>query len=110
MKVKVGDKLPDAKVFLLEKDPKEVSIKKIINGEKTILFGLPGAFTPTCSEKHLPSFINASKEIKKNGIKKVICISINDPYVMDAWRKNQNLENQVILLADVQGELSLIHI
>jgi len=70
MKVKVGDKLPDAKVFLLEKDPKEVSIKKIINGEKTILFGLPGAFTPTCSGKHLPSFINASEEIKKRGIKK----------------------------------------
>ena len=60
MKVKVGDKLPDAKVFLLEKDPKEVSIKEIINSEKTILFGLPGAFTPTCYEKHLPSFINAS--------------------------------------------------
>ena len=65
MKVKVGDKLPDAKVFLLEKDPKEVSVKKIINGEKSILFGLPGAFTPTCSGKHLPSFINASEEIKK---------------------------------------------
>ena len=95
MKVKVGDKLPDAKVFLLEKDLKEVSIKKIINGEKTILFGLPGAFTPTCSEKHLPSFINASEEIKKNGIKKVICISINDPYVMDAWGKNQNLEKSI---------------
>jgi len=106
MKVKVGDKLPDAKVFLLEKDPKEVSVKKIINGEKTILFGLPGAFTPTCSGKHLPSFINASEEIKKNGIKKVICISINDPFVMDAWGKSQNLKNQIILLADVQGEFT----
>ncbi len=100
MKVKVGDKLPDAKVFLLEKDPKEVSVKKIINGEKTILFGLPGAFTPTCSEKHLPSFINASKEIKKNGIKKVICISINDPYVMDAWGEANNVGRNITMLAD----------
>ena len=106
MKVKVGDKLPDAKVFLLEKDPKEVSVKKIINGEKTILFGLPGAFTPTCSEKHLPSFINASEEIKKKGIKKVICISVNDPYVMDGWGKSQNLKDQIILLADAEGEFT----
>ena len=60
MKVKIGDKLPDAKVFIFETDPKEVSIKEIIDGKKTILFGLPGAFTPTCSQKHLPGFINAS--------------------------------------------------
>ena len=60
MKVKIGDKLPDAKVFIFETSPKEVSIKKIIAGGKTILFGLPGAFTPTCSQKHLPGFINAS--------------------------------------------------
>ena len=106
MKVKIGDKLPDAKVFLLEKDPKEASIKEIINSEKTIIFGLPGAFTPTCSGKHLPSFINASEEIKKRGIKKVICISINDPFVMDAWGKSQNLKDQIILLADVQGEFT----
>ena len=54
MKIKKGDKLPDAKVFVLEKDPKEISIKSIIGDEKIILFGLPGAFTPTCSAKHLP--------------------------------------------------------
>ena len=106
MKIKIGDKLPDAKVFMFKTDPKEVSIKEIIAGKKTILFGLPGAFTPTCSQKHLPGFINASEEIKKNGIKKDICISIYDPYVRNAWGKSQNLENQIILLADVRGEFT----
>ncbi len=106
MKIKVGDKLPDAKVFMFKTDPKEVSIKEIIAGKKTILFGLPGAFTPTCSQKHLPGFINASKKLEEKGIENVICISVNDPFVMDAWRKSQNLENQIILLADVQGEFT----
>ena len=106
MKIKVGDKLPDAKVFMFKTDPKEVSIKEIIAGKKTILFGLPGAFTPTCSVKHLPSFINASKKIKEKGIKKIICISVNDPYVMDAWGKNQNIEDKIMLLSDVRAEFT----
>ena len=67
MKIKEGEKLPDAKVFILNKDPKEISLKQIIGDDKVILFGLPGAFTPTCSGKHLPSFIKASEEIKKKG-------------------------------------------
>ena len=70
MKLIKGDRLPDAKVFVLEKDPKEVSIKEIIGEDKVIIFGLPGAFTPTCSVKHLPGFINATEEIKKKGVKK----------------------------------------
>ena len=106
MKIKTGDKLPDANVFVLDKDPKQISIKKIIAGEKAILFGLPGAFTPTCSEKHLPGFIKASGKIKEIGIKKILCISVNDPYVMDAWGKSQNLKDQIILLSDVKGEFT----
>ena len=65
MKIKERDKLPDAKVFILDKDPKEVSIKQIIGDEKTILFGLPGAFTPTCSTKHLPGFAMVTDKLKK---------------------------------------------
>ena len=85
MKIKEGDQLPDAKVFILDKDPKEISLKQIIGDDKVILFGLPGAFTPTCSAKHLPGFINATDQLKKKNIKKVICISVNDPFVMIAW-------------------------
>ena len=106
MKIKIGDSLPDANVFVLEKEPKQKTIKEIVANEKTILFGLPGAFTPTCSVKHLPSFINASKIIKEKGIKKIICISVNDPYVMDAWGKSQNIEDEIILLSDVKAEFT----
>ena len=87
MKIKKGDKLPDVKVFILEKDPKEVSIKEIVGNEKVILFGLPGAFTPTCSTKHLPGYVFAIDQLKEKGIKKVVCISVNDPFVMNAWGK-----------------------
>jgi len=106
MKVKEGDKLPDAKVFVLEKDPKEVSIKEIIENDKAILFGLPGAFTPTCSAKHLPGFVIASDQLKAKNIKKIICISINDPFVMDAWGKAHNVQNKVIMLGDSKGEFT----
>ena len=106
MKIKKGDKLPDAKVFILDIDPKEVSIKQIIGDEKTILFGLPGAFTPTCSTKHLPGFALATDQLREKDIKKVVCLSVNDPFVMDAWGKSQNLKNQITLLADVQGEFT----
>ena len=106
MKLKKGDKLPDAKVFILDKDPKEISIKQIIREEKVILFGLPGAFTPTCSVKHLPGFMKSTEELKKKGIKKVICISINDPFVMDAWGKAHNVENKILMLGDSMGNFT----
>ena len=106
MKVKIGDRLPDAKVFIFETDPKEVSIKEIIDEKKRILFGVPGAFTPTCSQKHLPGFINASQKLKEKGIKNVFCISVNDPFVMNAWGKSQNLNGEITLLADVKAEFT----
>ena len=106
MKIKEGEKLPDAKVFVLEKDPKELSIIDIIGNDRVIIFGLPGAFTPTCSAKHLPGFVLATDELKEKKIKKVICISVNDPFVMDAWGKSQKLNDEIILLADVKGEFT----
>ena len=106
MKIKKGDKLPDAKVFVLEKDPKEVSIKEIVGDEKVILFGLPGAFTPTCSAKHLPGFIIAIDQLKKKGIKKVVCISVNDPFVMDAWGKTHNVQDKILMVGDSKGDFT----
>ena len=106
MKIKKGDKLPDAKVFILEKDPKEVSIKKIVGNEKVILFGLPGAFTPTCSAKHLPGFIIAIDQLKKKGIKKVVCISVNDPFVMNAWGKTHNVQDKILMVGDSKGDFT----
>ena len=106
MKIKKGDKLPDAKVFILEKDPKEVSIKQIVGDEKVILFGLPGAFTPTCSTKHLPGFVLAIDQLKKKGINKVVCISINDPFVMDAWGKIHNVQDKILMVGDSKGNFT----
>ena len=106
MNIKKGDKLPDAKVFILEKDPKEVSIKEIVGNEKVILFGLPGAFTPTCSAKHLPGFIIAIDQLKKKGIKKVVCISVNDPFVMDAWGKTHNVQDKILMVGDSKGDFT----
>jgi len=106
MKIKEGDKLPDATVVILEKDHKEISTSKILNKDKVILFGLPGAFTPTCSNKHLPSFLKSAEELKKKNIKKVFCISVNDPFVMDAWGRSYSLKDQITLLADVNGNFT----
>ena len=106
MKIKEGDKLPDAKVVILETEHKEITTSKILNKDKVILFGLPGAFTPTCSNKHLPSFLKSAEELKEKNIKKVFCISVNDPFVMDAWGKSYSLKDQIILLADVNGNFT----
>ena len=106
MKIKEGEKLPDSKVFILEKQHKEISTNEILNKGKVILFGLPGAFTPTCSNKHLPSFLQSKEQLKKKNIEKVFCISVNDPFVMEAWGKSFNLNNQLILLADVRGDFT----
>ena len=106
MKIKKGDKLPDATVFVLEKDPKEVSVKEIVGDRKVILFGLPGAFTPTCSAKHLPGFVLATNQIKNKGIEKVVCISVNDPFVMDAWGRTHNVQDKILMVGDSRGEFT----
>ena len=106
MKLIKGDRLPDAKVFIFDNDPKEVSIKEIIGEDKVIIFGLPGAFTPTCSAKHLPSFVNSMDKAKIKGITKVICVSVNDPYVMDAWGKSYNSSEKITMLGDSRGEFT----
>jgi peroxiredoxin (alkyl hydroperoxide reductase subunit C) len=107
MRIKEGEKIPNSKVFVLSKEgPEEVSLGDFIGEDKVILFGLPGAFTPTCSVKHLPSFVNSMDKVKKKGITKVICISINDPYVMDAWGKSYNALGKIIMVGDSRGEFT----
>ncbi len=106
MKIKRGEVLPDAKVFILEKDPKQISIKEIVGDNKVILFGLPGAFTPTCSAKHLPGFMKATDQLREKNIKKVICVSVNDPFVMNAWGKTHNVENKILMVADYKADFT----
>ena len=110
MKIKEGDKLPDAKVFIIDIDKeyehKEISTGDILNKDKIIIFGLPGAFTTGCSKKHLPSFLESTEKLKEKNIRKVFCISINDPFVMEAWGKSYNLKDEITLLADVKGDFT----
>ena len=110
MNIKEGDKLPNAKVFIIdmnkEYEHKEISTDEILSKDKIILFGLPGAFTPGCSKKHLPSFLESVEKLKEKKIKKVFCISINDPFVMEAWGKNYNLKDELTLLADAKGDFT----
>ena len=107
MKIKEGEKIPNSKVFILSEEvPKEISLGDFIGGDKVILFGVPGAFTPTCSAKHLPSFVNSMDKVIKKGIIKVICISVNDPYVMDAWGKSYNAHGKITMLGDSRGEFT----
>ena len=106
MNLKKGDKLPDAKVFIFDENPKEISIKQIVADDRVIIFGLPGAFTPTCSAKHLPGFIREEDQLREKNIKKVICISVNDPFVMDAWGKANNVQNKIIMVADFKADFT----
>ena len=101
MKININDQLPEAEVFrLINGDPKKISISDLLKNKKTILFGLPGAYTSVCSAKHLPGYVNNIDKFKSKGVDQIICISVNDPFVMDAWGKANNVSDKIIMLAD----------
>jgi len=100
-----GDMLPSVEVD--EGKPGEgVNVLELFKGKKGILFAVPGAFTPTCSEKHLPGFIEGAEELKAAGAEVIACVSVNDPFVMAAWGKQQAAEGKVRMLADSKLELT----
>jgi len=101
MTIKVGDKIPSAKLMQATTDgPQEVSTDEFFGGKTVVLFGVPGAFTPTCSAKHLPDFVNHAAELKAKGVDVVACIAVNDVFVMGAWGKDQGVDGKVAMLAD----------
>jgi peroxiredoxin len=107
MAIKVGDKIPAAKLQIKTKDGVQTkTTDEIFGGKKVVLFALPGAFTPTCSAKHLPGFVNNHQALKSKGIDSVACLSVNDAFVMDAWGKDQGVEDKVMMLADGNGEFT----
>merc|ERR1711972_407219 len=87
-------------------DGKPIDVRKLFEGQKGILFGVPGAFTPTCSEKHFPSYMEHHADLKAAGAGVVACVSVNDPFVMSAWGKQQEAEGKVRMLADTKCELT----
>lgn len=107
MTIKVGDKMPSATLYRLgEKGPEAVTTDELFSGKKVVLFGLPGAFTPTCSAKHVPGFVQNAAALKAKGVDTIACMSVNDAFVMGAWAKDQQSAGKVEMLGDGSGELT----
>ncbi len=101
MTIKVGDKIPSVTLHTMTKEgPKPISSDDIFKGKKVAVFGLPGAFTPTCSAKHLPGFVKKAAALKKKGVDEIVCVSVNDAFVMGAWAKDQKVGKKVFMVAD----------
>ena len=102
MKIKKGDKIPSVDLFYLDENKavKKIKANLLFENQKVILFGLPGAFTSVCSAKHLPGFVNNFDLAKKKGINKIICVSVNDPFVMNAWGEKHKVGNKILMIAD----------
>ena len=101
MKLKINDQIPDTDIYqLINGEPQKNKLREILGEKKIILFGLPGAFTSTCSKFHLPGFISNASKIKAKGIKDIFCLSVNDPYVMNAWGEANNAYDKIKMLSD----------
>ncbi len=107
MTIAVGDRIPDIRVMTLAPDgPKPVQTADALGSGKVVLFAVPGAFTPTCSDYHLPSYVIRHDQLKEKGVDTVACISVNDPFVMGAWGEAQHVGDSVLMLADGNGEFT----
>ena len=101
MKLKVNDQIPNTEIYLLVNgEPQRSNLQKTIGTGKVILFGLPGAFTTTCSKLHLPGFVANADKLKLKGIEQIFCLSVNDPYVMNAWGELNNTNDKIKMLSD----------
>lgn len=107
MTISVGDKIPAAVMTTMTADgPGPVSTDDFFAGKKVVLFAVPGAFTPTCSAKHLPGFITQADDILAKGVDTIACMSVNDVFVMHAWGKDAGVEDKVVMLADGNGDFT----
>ena len=101
MKLKIKDQIPDIEIFhLIDGEPQTSKIRDILGNGKIILFGLPGAFTSTCSKLHLPGYVANAGKIKAKGIDNIFCLSVNDPFVMNAWGETNNAAGKITMLSD----------
>jgi peroxiredoxin len=104
MTIKVGDRMPEGSFGIMTKDgPGSISTTDLFKGKKVVLFAVPGAFTPTCSMNHLPGYIKHAAEIRAKGVDTIACMSVNDTFVMDAWGKDRQAGDKVLMLADGNG-------
>jgi peroxiredoxin (alkyl hydroperoxide reductase subunit C) len=107
MTIKVGDTIPSVKLMQATAEgPREISTDDVFKGKTVVLFAVPGAFTPTCSAKHLPSFLSNIEALKAKGVDTIACMAVNDVFVMDAWAKSQDVGDKIVMLADGSGVLT----
>ena len=101
MKLKIKDQIPNTEIFqLVDGEPQKNKLKDVLGNGKIVLFGLPGAFTSTCSKLHLPGFVANADKIKAKGIENIFCLSVNDPYVMNGWGEINNTGDKIKMLSD----------
>lgn len=104
MSINVGDRIPSVTLkHLTESGMQEISTDDVFKGKKVVLFSVPGAFTPTCSAKHLPGFVEHAEALKAKGVQEIVCLSVNDPFVMQAWGKQNNVAGKITMLPDGNG-------
>lgn len=107
MTIKAGDKIPSVDLAIMTDDgPDTISTDDLFSGKKVAIFGVPGAFTPTCSAKHLPGFVNNADALKAKGVDTIACLSVNDAFVMGAWGKDQNVGDKVMMIADGSADFT----
>ena len=107
MTIKVGDKIPAATLIkATDAGPAPISTAELFDGRTVALFSVPGAFTPTCSAKHLPGFVTHADDIRAKGVDEIVCIAVNDAFVMGAWGKSANAGDKVTMLADGNGDFA----
>jgi len=107
MIITVGENIPNTSLKCITQDGlKDITVNEYFKNKKIVLFSVPGAFTPTCSAKHLPGFVEYENDIKSKGIDEIVCIAVNDAFVMQAWEKDQNSKGKVTMIADGNGDLT----
>ena len=107
MTIQEGDKIPDATLMhMTDSGPAKITTQELFGGKKVALFAVPGAFTPTCSAQHLPGFVDNADAIKAKGVDTIVCLSVNDAFVMGAWGEDRNVGDKVLMVADGNGELT----
>jgi peroxiredoxin len=101
MKIKEKDKIPSSEIFVMENgEPIKKNIEEFLKNKKVVIFGLPGAYTSVCSAKHLPGYVSMHQKYKDKGIDHIICLSVNDPFVMNSWGKENNVGDKIIMIGD----------
>jgi peroxiredoxin len=107
MTIKIGDCIPSVTLkHMGDGGMQEITTDSLFGGRKVVMFGVPGAFTPTCSNQHVPGFVRHAGEIKKKGVDSIVCLSVNDPFVMKEWGQHQGVADKVVMLPDGNGELT----